>query len=140
SIDGLTPAQRDAARAKYPDLIARLEAGEHVALPPGKASKDMLASITAATGNEVALVRIKGQGRFLVLGKGGEVDIPANAKVIAHTHPHGELRFSDEDVEALHERHQTSSVLIAPDGAAERPRVPAPHEADPSAWNPSDKG
>ena len=115
--------QRNAARAKYADVITRLEGGEHVVMPRGSASVDMLASISAATGREVALLRQPGGERFLVLGTESTVDLPPGTKIIAHTHPGGNLQFSGEDHAALNGAGQKSSVLIGADGTVGRFRT-----------------
>jgi serine phosphatase RsbU (regulator of sigma subunit) len=116
-------AKREAARVKYGDLIARLEAEGEIPMPTGQASVDMMAGITLVTGKEVGLYRIEGGGRVLVFGDATNVGGPKNQKVrrlIAHTHPSGELIFSPGDVYNLQEHKQKSSVLISPGGRAVR--------------------
>ena len=41
-------------------------------------------------------------------------------KVLAHTHPGGDLRLSEEDKAALGARNQTSSVVVGASGKAVR--------------------
>ncbi|MBI4558674.1 MAG: RHS repeat protein [Candidatus Hydrogenedentes bacterium] len=83
-----------------------LRAGEEgIEVPTGFVTTRMMAEITAATGKEVGLFRVATRdGRFarvLVLGTENSVDFPANVqrvhRLIAHTHPSGQLLFSKAD-------------------------------------------
>jgi hypothetical protein len=94
-----------------------------------------MGELTVATGREVALIRI-GNQRLLRLGTvdefGHGVRLGDANRVIAHTHPSGELRFSvgpDSDMTVftnplLNLTGQRSSVLVAPDGTAVRLPIP----------------
>jgi hypothetical protein len=94
---------------------------------PGSMSTELMGELTVATGREVALIRI-GDQRLLRLGSSDGVRVIDADRVIAHTHPSGELRFSigpDSDMAvftnpSLNLTKQKSSVLVAPDGTAVR--------------------
>ena len=96
-------------------------------MPSGSMSAQLMSELTVATGKEVALIRI-GNQRFLRLGTSDGVPVGDAERLIAHTHPSGELRFSvgpDSDMAVftdplLNLTKQKSSVLIAPDGSAVR--------------------
>src|SRR5262249_1948947 len=120
--------QRQAAREKYHDAITELESGRDLPMPPGSASVEMMSGITAATGKEVALLRSPDGQRYMKLGDEHSVDRPPGTKIIAHTHPGGNLTFSNEDIAALRDTHQGSSVLVGADGTAGRFRVPPEKE------------
>lgn len=100
-------------------------------MPPGSVSARLMGELTVATGREVALIRI-GNQRWLRLGKSDGVVVFDADRVIAHTHPSGELRFSvgpDSDMAVFTDPRwnltkQKSSVLIAPDGTAVRLPIP----------------
>jgi hypothetical protein len=104
-------------------------------MPSGSMSAQLMGELTVATGREVALIRI-GNRRLLRLGivdeYGHGVRLADAERVIAHTHPSGELRFSvgpDSDMAVftdplLNLTRQRSSVLIAPDGTAVRLPIP----------------
>jgi DNA-binding NarL/FixJ family response regulator len=83
----------------------------------------MMADITAVTGNEVALVRLKDGSRVLRMGKGDKLPPKDIVRMIAHTHPSGELFFSREDAQKFltNPKNPKSSVLTDPaDGFATR--------------------
>ena len=122
-VSEMTPEERQAARDKYPDQISALERDGRIPMPNGKASVDLMASITAATGREVALVRLPNKERVMILGGDHHVDLPEGTKIIAHTHPGGDLQFSHEDELALSAAGQKSSVLIGADGTVGRFRT-----------------
>ena len=121
----LPPEVRQAAREKYSDQITALESDGQIAMPRGKASVDMMASITAATGKEVALLRLPNGERVMRIGNESSVELVPGTKIIAHTHPEGNLQFSSEDEAALAGVGQHSSVLIAADGSVGRFRTAA---------------
>lgn len=98
----------------------------------------LMGELTVATGREVAIIRI-GNQRWLRLGDvdeyGPRVVLFDADRVIAHTHPSGELRFSigpDSDMAVFTNPNlkqinpnsrlslQKSSVLVAPDGTTVR--------------------
>ena len=96
--------------------VRALEAGVDVRTPPGtKGIRNMMSQLTAKTGREVALLRMKGGTRILRMGEKGFVRIGMDARrVIAHTHPSGRLAFSGADYRALQRLGQHSSVVIDP--------------------------
>ncbi|MEO8551264.1 MAG: DUF4157 domain-containing protein, partial [Kofleriaceae bacterium] len=122
-VSEMKPEERQAARDKYPDQISALEREGRIPMPNGKASVDLMASITAATNREVALVRLPSGERVMILGGEHHVDLPEGTKIIAHTHPGGDLQFSHEDELALSASRQKSSVLIGADGTVGRFRT-----------------
>ncbi len=139
SVADFTRAEQLDLQLKHRALISRLEQGD-VPMPPGAMAirhpvtglvttspTQLMGELTVATGREVALVRI-GNQRWLRLGKSDGVVVIDADRVIAHTHPSGELRFSvgpDSDMTVftnplLNLAKQKSSVLVAPDGTAVR--------------------
>ncbi|MFT3700337.1 MAG: DUF4157 domain-containing protein [Kofleriaceae bacterium] len=119
-VDKLPQEKRDQAAREYKTQIEALNRDGQLPMPNGKASVKMMADITAATGKEVALVRLKDGKRVLLMGHEHHVDVPEGSKIIAHTHPNGDLQLSFEDEMALHARGQKTSVLIGADGTAGR--------------------
>lgn len=113
-------------------MISRLQRGD-VELRSGELPFQLMGDLTAATGREVALIRI-GNQRWLRLGDRTGVPIYDADRVIAHTHPSGELRWSvgpDSDMAvftnpALKETlgRQRSSILVGPCGTWERLPIP----------------
>ncbi len=126
AVDDMSPGDRSAAREKYASQIQALDKDGILAAPRGQVDREMMAGITAATGHEVALLRLENGERVLKIGDDHTVDLPQGAKIIAHTHPGGNLVFSNEDVAAFHAAGQKSSVLIGADGTAVRLRVGDP--------------
>ena len=136
SVAAIPQQWRDAARARHATLLDRLEKGEAIALPAkdlGDAETyQLMSELTMATGHEVALLRTddsngywKSLGepdgqQFLVLGDTSSINLPKDVKVLAHTHPGGDLRLSEEDEAALGARNQTSSVVVGASGKAVR--------------------
>lgn len=102
-------------------------------MQPGTVISQLMGELTVASGREVGLIRI-GNQRVLRLGWADGIDLSDAKRVIAHTHPSGDLRFSgqlgglDGDIPMfrLNQPRQRSSVLIAPDGSAVR--LPIPRE------------
>ncbi len=94
-----------------------------------------MGELTVATGREVGLLR-KGNQRWLRLGAvddvGPYIDMADADRVIAHTHPSGDLRFSvgpGSDVDLFTDPRynltkQKSSVLVGPDGTSVRLPIP----------------
>jgi hypothetical protein len=123
SVSDFSLAERLDLRAKHQSLIKQLERGQDVHMPSGAASSKLLGEITAATGREVGLIRLEGK-RWLRMGSADSIDMSDASRVIAHTHPSGDLRFSgllggsDGDISMfrLYQPRQRSSGLIAPDG------------------------
>ncbi|WP_202920234.1 hypothetical protein [Urbifossiella limnaea] len=130
SIADYTYAERFQLDITHRELITALQKGD-VLMPPGSASAQLMGELTVATGREVALIRIGNQRWLRLGGRDGVVVVDAD-RVIAHTHPSGELRFSvgpDSDMAVftnpdLKLTKQKSSVLIAPDGTAVRLPIP----------------
>jgi hypothetical protein len=63
--------------------------------------RQMMADITAVTGNEVALVRLKDRSRVLRMGKGDDIPKEGIVRMIAHTHPSGSMFFPGKMCEIL---------------------------------------
>lgn len=97
-----------------------------------------MGDLTAATGREVALIRI-GDKRLLRLGKADGIEVWNADRVIAHTQPSGELRWSvgpDSDMAVFTNPNlrlinpnsrvnmQKSSILVGPCGTWERLPIP----------------
>jgi hypothetical protein len=82
-----------------------------------------MADISAVTGNEVALVRLKDRRRVLRMGTADEIPSRDIVRMIAHTHPSGNMFFSRRDAQKFigNPKKPKSSVLIDPaDGFATR--------------------
>jgi hypothetical protein len=96
--------------------IRVLETGGDVQITAGtQGIRNMMSQVSAGTGREVALLRMKDGTRILRMGEAGFVPVGDNAKrVIAHTHPSGRLAFSDFDYRVLQRLGQHSSVVIDP--------------------------
>jgi len=119
-----TPAARHAAEKAGADLVARADAAGgavRVARNGGITAQD-LAGATRASGREVALYRDAASGeRYLAVGTKTGVEVPAGAKLIAHTQPGigaGAVRASVTDEAALTRLGQPSSVIIDEGGTA----------------------
>ncbi len=119
-----TPAARHAAEKTGADLVARADAARgavRVARNGGITAQD-LAGATRASGREVALYRDVASGeRYLAVGTRTGVEVPAGAKLIAHTQPGigaGAVRASVADEAALTQLRQRSSVIIDGGGTA----------------------
>jgi hypothetical protein len=131
SVSDFTLAERLDLRTTHQSLINLLERGRDVSMPSGAASSKLMGEITAATGREVGLIRVGGK-RVLRMGTIDEIDMSDASRVIAHTHPSGDLRFSgvlgggDGDIPMfrLNQPKQRSSGLIAPDGTFIRLPIP----------------
>ena len=144
-VESFTKVEIAALRARNRAMIRALEAGEDVHIfNQTKGLRQLMADITAATGKEVALLRLsRGElGRVLRLGTERSVNFSGAMRVIAHTHPSGNLALSlnmefmggrwvlTGDVpalmalEAVGRAEQVvvprSSVVIGPSGAAAR--------------------
>ena len=120
SVDEVAPSARVAAREHYAEVLSHLEKGEDLPVKTGEVSVEMMQGITLATGREVALIRRVGGGRFLRLGEAHSVALPEDpktVKIIAHTHPGGQVVLSGEDVDALVEHDQLTTVVITPTDA-----------------------
>jgi len=84
-----------------------------------------MAEITRMTEREVALLRVPGGQRVLMIGGKNYVDVTEATRVIAHTHPSGVLEFSEDDIRTLLKKSgQKSSVVISPSGEGKRLAVP----------------
>jgi hypothetical protein len=99
--------------------IKMMEGGSDWEMPVRKRAvpiRQMMADITAVTGNEVALVRLTDGRRVLRMGKGDEVSGKNVIRMIAHTHPSGDMFFSKFDADRFYEnpRGPKSSILIDP--------------------------
>jgi hypothetical protein len=115
---------------RWEGVIKMLEGGDFPMpiSPRPMPIRQMMADISAVTGNEVALVRLKDGSRVLRMGKGDLVPAEGIKRMIAHTHPSGNLFFSKSDVDRFTENplRPKSSVLIDPaDGFATRLHVSA---------------
>jgi len=97
-------------------ILERLRLGAHIEIPAGtQGIRKMMSDLSIVSGNEVALVRLQSGRRVLVMGGPNSVSLPPRtARIIAHTHPRGSLRFSLPDLRALNARGQRSSVIICP--------------------------
>ena len=124
-------AERLDLRIKNQSVIRLLERGQDVQMPSGAASSKLLGEITVATQREVGLIRVNGK-RVLRIGDVDGIDMSDASRVIAHTHPSGDLRFSgvvggiQGDIPSFHiyQPSQRSSGLIAPDGTFKRLPIP----------------
>jgi len=131
SVSDFSLSERLDLRARHQSLINFLERGQDVVMPSGSASSKLLGEITAATGREVGLIRVDGK-RILRMGSVDGIDMSDASRVISHTHPSGDLRFSgvlggvDGDIPMfrLYQPRQLSSGLIAPDGTFTRLSIP----------------
>jgi hypothetical protein len=111
-------------------MISRLQQGD-VPLRSGQLPFQLMGDLTAATGREVALIRI-GNQRWLRMGDGTGVRVFDADRVIAHTHPSGEFRWSvgpDSDMAVFTNpmwnlTKQQSSILVGPCGTWERLPIP----------------
>ena len=144
-VGSFTKVEIAALRARNRAMIRALEAGEDVHIfNHTQGLRQLMADLTAATGKEVALLRItRGElGRVLRLGTERSVNFSGAIRVIAHTHPSGNLALSlnmelvggrwvlTGDVPALMALESVgragqvvvprSSVVIGPSGAAAR--------------------
>ena len=144
-MKSFTAVERAALRSRNRAMIEALEAGEDVHIFNRTTGlRQLMADITAATGREVALLRVsRGElGRVLRLGTERSVGFSGALRVIAHTHPSGQLTLSlnpqfidgrwvlSGDVPALMALESVgragqvvtprSSVVIGPSGAAAR--------------------
>ncbi len=123
-------SQRIDLQLKHQTQIRLLQQGD-VAAPAGTVNRQLLGELTVATGREVGLIRVENQ-RVLRLGGPDSINLADAKRVIAHTHPSGDLRFSGRlggqtgDIPAFREfqPRQRSSVLIGPDGRAIRLPIP----------------
>jgi len=107
------------------DSIARLKGGEvllaSTAVSRTKAAVfGLMGELTAATGAEVALLRMS-QGRVLRLGFSDVKEVPAIGalRVIAHSHPSGKLGISGDDFRVAFldpKRKQRSTIVVGPSG------------------------
>jgi hypothetical protein len=131
SVSDFTLAERLDLQTKYQSLINVLQRGVDVPMPRGAVSWKMMGEITVATGKEVGLIRV-GKVRVLRMGTYDGIDLSDATRVIAHTHPSGNLRFSgvlggaDGDIPMfrLYQPKQHSSGLVAPDGTFKRLPIP----------------
>ena len=144
-IGSFTKVEIAALRARHRTMIRALEAGEDVHIfNQTQGLRQLMADLTAATGKEVALLRLsRGElGRVLRLGTERSVSFSGAIRVIAHTHPSGILALSlnmekvggrwvlTGDVPSLMALESVgraeqkvvprSSVVIGPSGAAAR--------------------
>lgn len=123
-------SQRIDLQLKHQTQIRLLQRGD-VAAPAGTVNRQLLGELTIATGREVGLIRV-GNQRVLRLGSTDNFNLADAKRVIAHTHPSGDLRFSGRlggqtgDIPAFREfqPRQRSSVLVGPDGSAVRLPIP----------------
>ena len=123
---GVTTAQRLAARQKLGSLVTQLEREGTIELRrgmyAGEGWRQMLGDLTVATGREVGIARVDGV-RVLRIGDVDAINFADASRVIAHTHPSGNLHFSGGDIFAgfrVYQPGQMSSVLVGPTGAAVR--------------------
>ncbi|MFT6242024.1 MAG: hypothetical protein ACI9NQ_000138 [Paracoccaceae bacterium] len=115
---------------KHEDLISRLSVG-FVELPKGTASAQLMGELTLATSKEIGLWRLVDGRRVLTMGTRNGISLPMASKkvrrLVAHTHPSGNLKFSNRlnefgeeigDIPRFLEffPDQASSVLIGPSG------------------------
>jgi RHS repeat-associated protein len=112
---------------KHAAVIQALERGP-ITLVKGSVREGLLlqmAEITVATGREVGYFTRSGK-RFLKLGPPRvrgvtpSVSCPADATMIAHTHPSGILRFSRADQRSLGRMGLKSNILVGPSGRSEK--------------------
>ncbi len=103
-------------RAPESWTMSYLRNGVDVPVPQGTSGiRNMMANMTADSGNEVALLRLTDGTRVLRMGGPKSVTLGSDVEtVIAHTHPSGSFNFSTADIVALWKRDQLSSVLINP--------------------------
>jgi hypothetical protein len=97
-------------------MLERLRLGAQIEVPAGtQGIRKMMSDLSIMSGNEVALIRMESGRRLIVMGGINTIILPPRtARIIAHTHPKGSLRFSTPDIRALKARGQRSSVLISP--------------------------
>jgi hypothetical protein len=131
-----TAFERGALRQKHSALISQLEERGDALMPPGSmgirhpvtgvfttSPSQMMAELTVATQREVALVRV-GDQRLLRLGFvdeiGPGVRLRDAKRVVAHTHPSGELRFSPEDIAVFLEQTKQKRFLFSVPSADRR--------------------
>lgn len=75
----------------------------------------MMSDLSLVSGNEVALFRMRSGRRVIRMGSPKSVYVGKFvARVIAHTHPSGRLKYSNADRKALSGLGQRSSVIIDP--------------------------
>lgn len=97
-------------------MLDRLRLGAQVEVPAGtQGIRKAMSDLSVVSGNEVALIRMESGRRLIVMGGPNTIALPPRtARIIAHTHPQGSLRFSAPDIRALNARGQRSSVIISP--------------------------
>ena len=99
-----------------------LEQGGRLEIPPGfKDIAGYMSEATFATGNEVLLFRAKDGKRYIVMGNTSPVTgkprvrVPLDAtRIIAHTHPSGDLSLSRDDIDTLIDMGQKIHALLNP--------------------------
>jgi hypothetical protein len=111
--------------ARWEGVIEMLKLGDFAmkSEPRDVPIRQMMADITAVTGNEVTLLRLKDGSGVLRMGNGTSIPAHDIVRMIAHTHPSGELSFSRGDAQKFltNPKKPRSSVLIDPaDGFATR--------------------
>jgi hypothetical protein len=112
--------------SRWEPEIRMMQGGSDWEMPVRKRAvpiRQMMADISAVTGNEVALVRLKDGRRVLRMGTADEIPPHDIVRMIAHTHPSGNMFFSRGDVQKFigNPKKPKSSVLIDPaDGFATR--------------------
>ena len=109
----------DVATAPHAGVLDAIQRGIDVPIPQGTTGiRTMMADISATTGNEVGLLRMTDGSRVMRLGGPDFVPLGEDVqRLIAHTHPSGDLRLSPADIRALSRRNQQSTVLINPQDA-----------------------
>ncbi|MEW6735309.1 MAG: RHS repeat-associated core domain-containing protein [Acidobacteriota bacterium] len=124
---------------KHESLIRILSRGEDKVIRrgtyPAQELANLMGEITIATGREVGLLRVGGQ-RVLRLGDSVSVFTGDAERVIAHTHPSGKLKLSDNfingerfgDIPTFQNYHpkQRSTIIIGPTGQGGRFFIPRP--------------
>lgn len=118
SVQQLSPAVTMAAKLTY-QLDFSLLTGSQGVIRVGGSLEEIfkrMAGITAGYDIEVGLVR-KGEQFYLVGGDLDSVELGGYDEAIAHTHPSGDLRFSQKDLSSFARDYpqQRQSWLIGPD-------------------------
>jgi len=126
--EAATPGGFSSESTRYSAMINHMEAGYDFPMPVMLRDEPIrltIANISAITGKEVGLLRLKNGSRVLRLGQVDElghfISSEGVSRMIAHTHPSRNLAFSQQDIILMEEFKARSSVLIDPvDGFAVR--------------------
>ncbi|MCR9295112.1 MAG: hypothetical protein NXI32_20535 [bacterium] len=71
-----------------------------------------MSDLSVVSGNEVALIEVESELRLIVMGGPNTIALPeGTARIIAHTHSQGSLRFSAPDIRSwLREAEESDKI------------------------------